>query len=182
MSRRKVIAIDIDGTLIDNKMQKTVDKITGQRYSPAEWEALGPGRYDDMSRWDFTSEWEDKDKNIDSILFSEPIQENIDLVLGKHKQGYTVVYITSRGGGDVSLQEHISAALSQRLGIPLKGYALGDYGTYGKDKLPVKKQRVLQELAAQYDEVIFMDDEEKNLELARQVGGVEVIDALRHRR
>lgn len=176
--KKKVLAIDIDGTILVNTTQKTIDKKTGKRYSPEEWQLL-EDRYEDMSRWDFTTEWEDRDLNIQSILYSEGIQANLDIIEEYRRKGYEITYITSRGGGKTNIQEDINAALSQRMGYNISGYALGDYNTYGTDKLPVKKQKVLQQLKDMYDEVVFMDDEDKNLELAIHAG-VLVIKALRN--
>jgi FMN phosphatase YigB (HAD superfamily) len=175
---KKVLAVDIDGTLINDtkKTQATIDRRTGQRYSVEEFRNI-PDRYADMSRWDF-HEWEDKALNIQSILSAEPIQGNIDKVEAHRRAGYDIVYITSRGGGDTQIEKDINIALSTRLGFDIKGYALGDFTTYGKDQLPVKKQTILRSLQREYDEVVFMDDEEENIKLAMETG-VNIIHALK---
>jgi hypothetical protein len=147
------------------------------RYPATEFAKI-EDRYSRIHEWDFTAEWEDEALNVQSILQDEGIQGNIDMVTDAHAKGFDIVFITSRGGGEKTIERSIEVALSERLGFPVTGFALGDYETYGKDKLPVKKQRILQQLVQEYDEVMFMDDEDKNLELAKEVAGVIVMKAL----
>lgn len=173
---RKVFVTDIDETLIYNTTQATVHKPTGARYTAPEFARI-PDRYERIQEWDFTKEWESEDLNVASILHDDGIHKNIELVKQMHEAGYVILYLTSRGGGNISIEKAISEALSTRLGFAIAGFALGDYGKYGKDKLPIKKRRVLEDLVNEYDEVIFMDDEDKNLEQARDVPGVRVLDA-----
>lgn len=177
---KKVFATDIDSTLIENdpKYQATVSKKTGARYSAEQWAKI-EDRYSRMDEWNF-SEWEDLNKNIDSIRDNKEISRNVIRLKNAYQEGMDIAYITSRGGGQNDIEEHITSALEDRFQIPIThAYALGDYNKYGKDKLPIKKKRALEELVAKYGRgnVVFMDDEDANLTLARDIEGVIVIDA-----
>ena len=191
-SKKKVVVTDIDGTVIDNKSYQNMatvavkdgpkgkgvkigDRFTVEEFAKLDW------RYEDVTMWDF-SEWDDATKNVENILRSDLIDANVHLIEEFREKGYEVRFLTARGGGaDKEIEDDIGQALSYRLGYEVKGYAVGDYRTYGSNKevkMPVKKQNVLAALTQEFDEVVFIDDEDVNLELARAIAGVTAIKAL----
>lgn len=189
--KKGVIVFDIDGTILDDESYQNMATIAtrddpihgvkkGQRFNVKQFASLA-WRYDDMSMWDF-HEWDDLDMNVDNIHNSDLIQANVDVIDDYRRKGYDARYLTARGGGkDMSIEPYITGAISNRLGYVVPGNAVGDFKEYGTNKevrMPIKKQRVLRDLTQKYDEVVYMDDEDTNLDLAREIGGVIAIKAL----
>lgn len=193
--RKKVLLFDINGTILkfpniarsyrkkDPKLPDSPsNRIPGLSYDQQQFinerkNEMALGRFNKFN-YDF-SEWSSIDTIREQINRGEFIQAGIDLLQYYKGLGYELKWLSGRGAENVGadyIENEINIALEQKLGFPVTGHAIYSRDT-ANDGAPEKKQRAFKQYQAEYDDVVFLDDNEDNLDLARNVlGAGNVID------
>jgi phosphoglycolate phosphatase-like HAD superfamily hydrolase len=179
-----IIVFDIDDTLL--KANSDIIKIYKKDPSTGKKVALST---EDFAKdpdvithpnWFDCSDFDNEEKVYRSIVEGTPIVKNLKILDAYIKAGYHFCFLTARGCEETvknalrefvrykdesgqlheladKFKEHMSAAVNDKY----KGYP----GTTDAEK----KANVLRNLCNEYDKVIFVDDDIKNVEMAKSL-------------
>lgn len=176
-----IVVFDIDDTLLradasSIKIWKSIngDKRNEVALSTAEF-AQDPDARDVSKRaWFDYREFRDENKVRDSILRGTPIINNLKIMDAYINAGYDFCFLTARGLEDVvaqTLNDFLRVRRPtgnlERLGNVFKrtlSHAVNDEARHYPGATDAeKKANVLQDLCADYDFVVFVDDDDKNV-------------------
>lgn len=173
-----IIVFDIDDTLL----KVNPDAIHIYKTVPGESEialttnqyAIDPDAADpNKKKWFDYREFEDPVLVYNSIITGTPLMKNIRILDNYIKADYDFCFLTARGCEDV-IKEAIDEFLKKvgiRAGDAFKktfSAAVGDMvKKYPGKSDAEKKARVLRNLCARYDNVVFVDDDHKNIHIAK---------------
>lgn len=176
-----VIVFDIDDTLLKvDKSMVCVYKQTpnGKIKISTEEFAKDPDAGDASKKHLFDlSDFRDPKKVYSSIINGTPIIKNLKIMDSYINAGYDFCFLTARGAEDVvkqALDDFLKVKCEdgtlRKLGNIFKktiSHAVNDeYKKYPGKTDAEKKANVLLKLCKDYDRVVFVDDDDKNLELA----------------
>ena len=176
-----VIVFDIDDTLLKvDKSMVCVYKQTpnGKIKISTEEFAKDPdaGDADKKHLFDL-SDFRDPKKVYSSIINGTPIIKNLKIMDSYINAGYDFCFLTARGAENVvkqALDDFLKVKCEdgtlRKLGNIFKktiSHAVNDeYKTYPGKTDAEKKANVLLKLCKDYDKVVFVDDDDKNLKIA----------------
>lgn len=180
-----LIVFDIDDTLlkVDSKTINVYKKEPGKqeiRLTTEEFakdpDASDPNKKD----WFDYRDFRDPIKVYNSIITGTPLIKNLRIMDDYVEAGYDFCFLTARG-----CEETIKKAIGDFLKIRDKNGVLRDLGDTFKKTLSHaindefknypgktdadKKANVLKDLCKQYDRVVFVDDDHKNVSAARNL-------------
>lgn len=181
--KNNIIVFDIDDTLL--KTNSPVTKI----YKDGRTETLDSDQYakdPDVDnpdvKWDF-SRFNDPDSIYNVMVRGRPLIRNLRVMDRYASEGYTIAFLTARAQEDAiyrALLDVIKIRNKDGSFSPLEKKLSRNASTAVNDKkyddvfaglnTPDRKATVLEDLCSQYDNVIFVDDDRKNLKAARQLG------------
>ena len=181
-----IIVFDIDDTLLkaNPKAVSIYKKEPGklaQKLSTEEF-AKDPDAADPSKRsWFDYREFNDPIKVYDSIVSGTPIIKNLRILDSYVNAGYDFCFLTARSCESVvksaleeflmvrdkdgrlkKLQDEFKKNLSHAVNDNIKSYP----GSTDAEK----KANILRKMCDKYDRVVFVDDDEKNVKSARQLG------------
>ena len=173
-----IIVFDIDDTLL----RVNPDSIHIYKRNPNGTEvalttneyAADPDSGDPVKKkWFDYREFEDPIKVYDSIIMGTPLMKNIRILDDYINANYDFCFLTARGCEDV-IKDAIDEFLKKvgiRAGEAFKktfSAAVGDkVKRYPGSTDAEKKANVLRDLCVRYDNVIFIDDDHKNIRIAK---------------
>lgn len=181
-----IIVFDIDDTLlrVDTSLiavHKRMPDGSEKRLSTEEF-AKDPDTADPSKQhlFDFR-EARDPERVYRSIMQGTPIIKNLRIMDSYVAAGYDFCFLTARACEDVIkdaldkfLQRRTKTGVLQKLGSIFKkslSHAINDVNKeYEGDTDAEKKANILRELCDQYDRVVFVDDDMKNVRAARNLG------------
>jgi len=175
--KRRIVLFDINRTVIHYPdIARSYHKITRQAFNKDEFQKLQERltREGTFNKNDYDySEWTSPIIVSRQIEEGEPIIKNVQRLQDFQNDGFELRWFSGRNMDE----DFISNALTKKLGLnDITGHAI-----YKRDDGPegshIKKERALREYAAEYDEVIFIDDEDVVLEMAKEIPGIRVMDA-----
>jgi phosphoglycolate phosphatase-like HAD superfamily hydrolase len=192
---RGIIVFDIDDTLIkaNSKMIKVIKHPNGDKsqkiYLSSEEYAQDPDVPAHKDWFDF-SEFNNPIKVMQSIVHGTPILNNLKILDAYIKAGYEFCFLTARGCEDVvkyaiqttikhrdadgilkDITPHFNKKFSAAVNDSVKAYK-------GSND-PEKKANVLRNLCREFDKVVFVDDDHKNVASAKslKLNNLKVIQA-----
>lgn len=197
-NKKGIIVFDIDDTLIKTDSSKIAvyKKEPGKRRIRLSTEdfAKDPDAADPRKiMWfDFSDFYKPK-QVYKSIVSSIPLIKNLKIMDSYINAGYDFCFLTARGCEDVIKQAIEDSILYRnkdgvlsKLGSIYKkslSHAVNDkYKNYPGETDAEKKANVLIDLCKKYDNVVFVDDDEKNIRQARglRLPNLRVIKAWKH--
>lgn len=172
-----IIVFDIDDTLLKvnpgsihiykKNLDGTETALTTDEY------AIDPDA-NNKHRFDYR-EFEDPIKVYDSIITGTPLMKNIRILDNYINANYDFCFLTARGCEDV-IKDAIDEFLKKvgiRAGEAFKkifSAAVGDVvKKYPGSTDAERKANVLRNLCARYDNVVFIDDDHKNIHIAKDL-------------
>lgn len=180
-----IVVFDIDDTLIqaDSSFIKIGKYVNGDRhnkiYLSSEEFAHDPDVKEHKDWFDF-AEFQNPQKVVQSIVHGTPILKNLRILDAYLNAGYEFCFLTARGCEDAvkyaiqtvikhkdsegilkDIKPYFNKELSAAINDSNKGYA-------GKSDAE-RKSNVLKELCSKFDYVVFVDDDPKNVALARSM-------------
>ena len=179
----KLVLLDLDDTVVE------ADDIYIYKQFPGEEEtALTPAEYRNEKVTDETKEYydyrdfADPKRVTDSIMKGEPIVANLNVMDELINRGYQIGILTARGHEDTvyeTLREWLMyrgkdgrlVPIGDRLDRSLV-YAVNDVITSSKLTAVAdfdKKAEIINILLDEYDEIIFLDDDIKNLKAVKRL-------------
>ena len=189
-----IVVFDIDDTLLKVdpdaiKIYKK-DPVTKKEIPLTTSEfAMDPDAKDHHDWFDYR-DFNDPKKVYDSIMSATPMLKNLKLMDAYIRAGYKFCFLTARGCEDTiktALKEFLrykdnegNLRELENVFIEKYSYAINDeYKTYPGKNDPEKKANVLRELCKEFDSVIFVDDDPKNVQSARalHLANLKVIQA-----
>jgi FMN phosphatase YigB (HAD superfamily) len=189
---KNLVVFDIDDTLVrtNSNIIKRYHDGTEKRLSSEEF---AKDTNDGIFEYDF-SEFEDANKIKHGILSGTPLIKNLKILDHYANMGYEIAFLTARSKEDLIYNtllkflkfrnkdgelEDIIGKLSKELSVAIedKKYA----GIFKSAKHSDKKAEVLSDYCEIFDNVVFIDDDEKNLEAAKKLNrpNLKIIRALK---
>jgi hypothetical protein len=116
-------------------------------------------------------EYNHPEKVANSIIRGLPIHDNLKLLAKNHDLGYDIGILTARGLED-TIHESVNTFLQKNLGTKYTinrdlVFAIGDtkynFNSTISNNTSSLKLSILQKLSNEYEEVIFVDDDIKNI-------------------
>ena len=180
-----LIVFDIDDTIlkVDPSLMKVYKQEPGKPEVALTTEefAKDPDAEDQEKRkWFDYRDFRDPVKVYNSIITGTPLIKNLKIMDDYIKAGYDFCFLTARGCEDV-----IKKAIGDFLKFRDKDGALKELGdsfkktfshavndeikTYPGKTDAEKKGNVLKKLCKEYDRVVFVDDDKKNVNAAREL-------------
>jgi len=184
-SIKGLIVFDIDDTIlkVDSSLMKVYKQEPGKPEVSLTTEefAKDPDAEDQEKRkWFDYRDFRDPVKVYNSIITGTPLIKNLKIMDDYIKAGYDFCFLTARGCEDV-----IKKAIGDFLKFRDKDGALKELGdsfkktfshavndeikTYPGKTDAEKKGNVLKKLCKEYDRVVFVDDDKKNVNAAREL-------------
>lgn len=186
VNKTGIIVFDIDDTLLKVKLgdmfiYKRVPGSNKEIKLTTDEFAKDPDTLDKnkMSWFDYR-DFRDEQKVYNSIVNGTPMIKNLKIMDAYLRAGYDFCFLTARGCEDV-IKRAIGDFVKKRtehggleqLGDEYKqtlSHAINDYTKNYKGSTDAeKKANVLKELSRKYDVVVFVDDDKKNVESARNL-------------
>lgn len=177
-----IVVFDIDDTLL--KVNPDVLKVykkdpnTGKEttLTTAEF-AIDPDTKDHKDWFDYR-DFQDPKKVYDSILSATPLIKNLKIMDAYIKAGYDFCFLTARACEDVvtdALKKFLmyrdddgNLQYLEKIFKEKYSHAINDeYRKYPGKSDAEKKANILRELCEEFDKVIFVDDDPKNIQSAR---------------
>ena len=188
-----LLLLDVDYTLVipDNIfIIRKNDDGTETKLNPEEY-AKEPVTTDKQKRYDFR-EFRDPERVYNSIKTGLPLIPNLKIVDEYIKNGWKIGILTARGMEDVVfhalkdwLQFRDRTGNLQNVGDKLVRdlvHAVNDDSKHYAGKTDFeKKANVVKKLASEYDRIVLLDDDEKNLNAVRLLGLRNVYPKLAHK-
>ncbi len=194
-SVKGIIVFDIDDTIlkVDSSLMKIYKKEPGKQEIALTTEefAKDPDAEDiDKRKWFDYRDFRDPLKVYNSIITGTPLIKNLKIMDDYIQAGYDFCFLTARG-----CEEIIKKAIGDFLKFRDEDGALKELGDSFKKtfshavndeikKYPgktdaEKKANVLTKLCKEYDKVVFVDDDTKNVNAARnlKISNLKVIKA-----
>ena len=180
-----IIVFDIDDTLIqaDASSIKIGKYVNGDKrnkiYLSSEEFAHDPDVKEHKDWFDF-SEFQNPQKVVQSIVQGTPILKNLRILDAYINAGYEFCFLTARGCEDViknALDDFLKIRKNngalEKLGSSFNktfSHAVNDkFKNYPGSTDAEKKANCLKNLCKQYDKVVFVDDDHKNVSAARNL-------------
>ena len=193
---RGIIVFDIDDTIlkVDASSINIYKKVPGEKeiaLTTAEF-AKDPDASDPTKRnWFSYRDFQNPEKVYNSIISGTPIIRNLRIMDSYIAAGYDFCFLTARSCEDVikralddflRIRDRKTGALSRLGSIFNKtmSHAINDTEKQYKGITDAdKKANVLHDLCKKYDKVIFVDDDAKNVQAARNLNlkNLKVINA-----
>lgn len=193
---RGIIVFDIDDTIlkVDASSINIYKKVPGEKeiaLTTAEF-AKDPDASDPTKRsWFSYRDFQNPEKVYNSIISGTPIIRNLRIMDSYIAAGYDFCFLTARSCEDVikralddflRIRDRKTGALSRLGSIFNKtmSHAINDTEKQYKGITDAdKKANVLRDLCKKYDKVIFVDDDTKNVQAARNLNlkNLKVINA-----
>lgn len=189
-----IVVFDIDDTLL--KVNPDIIKIYKKDPVTKKETALTTSEFaidpdaNNHHDWFDYRDFNDPKKVYDSILSATPMLKNLKLMDAYIRAGYKFCFLTARGCEDTiktALKEFLhykddNGNLRELESIFIDKYssAINDeYKSYQGNSTAEKKANVLKELCKKFDNVIFVDDDTKNVQAARalKLDNLKVIQA-----
>ena len=177
-----IVVFDIDDTLLkvnpDFMHIYKIDPLTGKEIALTTSQfAKDPNTYNNKEMFDYR-DFNDEEKVYQSIVTGMPILKNLKLMDAYIKAGYKFCFLTARGCEDTiktAIKEFLrykdeDGSIRQLENIFKEKYshAINDeYKKYPGTTDFEKKANVLKDICEKFDEVVFVDDDPKNLEYAK---------------
>lgn len=185
-NKKGIVVFDIDDTLLKSdpntiKIYKTVPGEKEIALSTDEY-AKDPDALDMNKRsWFSYRDFRDEEKVYKSIIEGTPLIKNLKIMDAYLNAGYDFSFLTARSCEDViknALSEFLKK-ISKEMGLfkqidtqfkKTLSHAINDYTKKYKGYTDSeKKANVLKSLCKQYDAVVFVDDDMKNIRSAREL-------------
>ena len=179
-----VIVFDIDDTLLKVDSSKIcIYKHTdnGEIAMSTEEFAKDPDAADPDKKYLFDlRDFRDEKKVYNSIVNGTPLIKNLKIMDSYLNAGYDFCFLTARGAEEVVkkalddflLHKHPDGSL-KKLGNLFKktiSHAVNDeYKNYPGSSDAEKKGNILLDLCKKYDKVVFVDDDPKNIKIAKDL-------------
>jgi len=173
---RNILLLDIDDTIIISKDNYIYKTINGKEI------ALTPHQFAQETVKDFNNynyrDFEDPKKIIKALIHGVPIIKTLNYMSNKINEGWEVGILTARSHSKLirkimrywllyKNKEGIWVEIGNRL---KKVYAIGKIGGLSKRVSPVDlKIKILLKTCKHYDNVIFIDDDQKYIEAANKL-------------
>lgn len=181
-----LVVFDIDDTLVkaDQKTIKIIKYIDGdkknKKYLSSEEYANDPDVQTHKDWFDF-SEFKNPLKVVTSIIKGTPLLKNLRILDSYVNSGYKFCFLTARGCEDAiiyALQKFLKIRNTKGELEDIRPYfntedsaAVNDsIKGYKGENDPEKKGEVLKKLCSKFDKVVFVDDDNKNVKFARELG------------
>lgn len=179
-----IIVFDIDDTLLkvdSDKMSVYKQTENGEIALSTEEYAKDPDAVDPKKKHLFDlRDFRDEHKVYNSIVNGIPLLKNLKIMDSYLNAGYEFCFLTARGTEEVvksALDEflrhrHPDGSLKKLGNLFRKtmSHAVNDeYKNYPGESDAEKKSNVLMKLCKNYDKVVFVDDDEKNLKFAKEL-------------
>ena len=184
--KKGILVLDIDDTLlkadptvigvIKTKDGKTT-RLTTEQFAkdPESKKPYPPGVSFSIE------EFRDPKKVYASIVQGTPMLKNLKIMDAHIKAQYDVAFLTARGLQDVvtkALQDFLMfrdkdnklQPIGDKLKTALSAAINDEVRFYPGETDAEKKGNVLKNLSKQYDRVVFVDDDEKNINMAKSLG------------
>lgn len=177
-----IIVFDIDDTLLKTKSSVTkIHKDTGEsEVLTTDEYARDPDIDSSDVEWDFSA-FNDPDTIYNVMVHGRPLIRNLRVMDHYASLGYRIAFLTARSQEDAifkALTDVIKIKSGDRY-ISIEGklsrqdsFAVNDKkydDIFGGLLTPDRKAVVLQQLCDEYDNVIFVDDDKKNIMAARRL-------------
>ena len=184
-SIKGLIVFDIDDTIlkVDSKMMSIYKKEPGKQEITLTTDEFAKDKdAEDPTKKDWFDyrDFQDPIKVYNSIISGTPLIKNLKIMDDYIKAGYDFCFLTARGCEDV-----IKKAIGDFLKFRDKDGALKELGDsfkktfshavndgikdYPGNSDSEKKANVLKKLCKEYDRVVFVDDDKKNVNAAREL-------------
>jgi len=173
MHPHNILLLDVDNTIVIAKDNYIYKIINGKEIAltPAEFaqEDIHNNRYD-------FRDFEDPDRIKSAIMHGQPIVYVLDFMRDKLDNGWEVGILTARPRGKL-IKKILRTWLFCRdeegkwtqIGDKLKRvFAIGEVGGTCSSNVE-KKIAVLKRMCKEYEHVMFIDDDQSNIEAARQL-------------
>lgn len=183
-----IIVFDIDDTLLRAnpaviKIYKTDPSTHKEIELSTDEFAKDPDSADPNKRsWFSFRDFQDPVKVYSSIVTGTPLVKNLRIMDDYIEAGYDFCFLTARGAEDTvkrALRDFLRIK-DKKTGALLKledtfketlSHAVNDVDKYYVGRTDYeKKANVLTNLCKKYDRVVFVDDDEKNVKAARELG------------
>jgi len=175
--KNKLLLLDIDDTIVKAKNIYIYKKISGQeiKLTPDQFsqEKITP---ETEHMYDFR-DFRDAEKISSSIQTGEPIIKVLRYMDNMISKGYRIGILTARGMEEV-IKSTIASWLMYKKRGELKSiesklkevFAVGDdIKKYKGATSFERKANVIKTLSSQYDKIVFVDDDSKNVEAVRNL-------------
>jgi len=170
--RKKLLLLDIDDTIVKAKNIYIYKNISGQeiKLTPEQFSQENVTA-DNEHMYDFR-EFRDAEKISGSIKTGEPIIHVLKYMDRLISKGYKIGILTARGMENIirtTLQSWLmynKRGQLKNIGSKLEEvFAVGDeIKKYKGSTSAERKAFVIKDLAAKYDKIIFVDDDDKNIQ------------------
>lgn len=184
-NEKGIIVFDIDDTLIktDSNIVKVIKYENGDRKNKVELSseeyANDPDVVNHKDWFDF-SEFRNPVKVMQSIVNGTPILKNLKILDAYINAGYEFCFLTARGCEDVvkySIQTFIKHKdkngklknIKRYFNMKMSAAVNDTVKDYKGSNDPEKKSIVLQKICSEYDKVVFVDDDKKNVDSAKSL-------------
>lgn len=182
-----IIVFDIDDTLLKAnpaaiRVYKKDPKTNREESLTTEEFAKDPDAEDSSKRnWFDFRDFRDPSKVYNSIISGTPLIKNLKIMDNYVDAGYDFCFLTARGAEEtvkkaikdfIKIRDKETGALKE-LGDIFKetfSHAVNDlYKEYPGKTDAEKKANVLRKLCKEYDKVVFVDDDKKNVRAAKDL-------------
>lgn len=185
MNKLGIVIFDIDDTLLkaDSKVLSIYKKEPGKaeiKLSTEEYAKDVDAKDPNKKKWFDYRDFNDPQKVYSSIINGTPLIKNLNIMDDYISSGYDFCFLTARGCEDVVktalydfLEFRDKDGTLKKLGNRFKktlSFAVNDeYKNYHGNSDAEKKANILRDISSMYDNVVFVDDDEKNILEAKKL-------------
>jgi FMN phosphatase YigB (HAD superfamily) len=185
MNKLGIVIFDIDDTLLkaDSKVLSIYKKEPGKaeiKLSTEEYAKDVDAKDPNRKKWFDYRDFNNPQKVYSSIINGTPLIKNLNIMDNYVSRGYDFCFLTARGCEDVvktALDDFLEFrdmdGTLKKLGNRFKktlSFAVNDeYKKYCGNSDAEKKANILRDISSIYDNVVFVDDDEKNILEAKKL-------------
>lgn len=185
MNKLGIVIFDIDDTLLkaDSKVLSIYKKEPGKaeiKLSTEEYAKDVDAKDPNRKKWFDYRDFNNPQKVYSSIINGTPLIKNLNIMDNYVSRGYDFCFLTARGCEDVVktalddfLEFRDKDGVLKKLGNRFKktlSFAVNDeYKKYCGNSDAEKKANILRDISSIYDNVVFVDDDEKNILEAKKL-------------
>ncbi len=185
MNKLGIVIFDIDDTLLkaDSKVLSIYKKEPGKaeiKLSTEEYAKDVDAKDPNRKKWFDYRDFNNPQKVYSSIINGTPLIKNLNIMDNYVSRGYDFCFLTARGCEDVVktalddfLEFRDKDGALKKLGNRFKktlSFAVNDeYKKYCGNSDAEKKANILRDISSIYDNVVFVDDDEKNILEAKKL-------------